>query len=153
MIVTYAIHGQGIVALKLFDKMLRKGVRPDSITFLGILYSCSHSGMVEQGLVYFRIMYSDYGILPGIKHYGCIVDLLARTGKLEEAYDFINGLSIEPTLILWRTLLSACVGHGNVDLDKKVFDRIIELDDSHGGDYVILSNMCALNLIWDDVKL
>ncbi|KAH0464616.1 hypothetical protein IEQ34_007402 [Dendrobium chrysotoxum] len=152
MIVTYAIHGQGIVALKLFDEMLQKGIRPDGITFLGILYSCSHSGMVEQGLGYFRIMYSDYGIPPGIKHYGCIVDLLARTGKLEEAYDFINGLSIEPTLILWRTLLSACGGHGNVDLGKKVFNRIIELDDSHGGDYVIFSNMCALNRMWEDVN-
>lgn len=152
MIVTHAIHGQGSTALKLFDEMLREGIRPDGITFLGILYSCSHSGMVEQGLGYFRVMSSDYGILPGIKHYGCIVDLLSRTGRLEEAYDFINGLPIEPTPILWRTLLSACGGHRNVDLGKKVFGRIIELDDSHGGDYVILSNMCALNRMWEDVN-
>ncbi|XP_020586597.1 pentatricopeptide repeat-containing protein At2g02980, chloroplastic [Phalaenopsis equestris] len=152
MIIAHAIHGQGSEALKLFDEMRRMGISPDGITFIGILYSCSHSGMVEQGLRYFRDMSNDYGIVPGIKHYGCIVDLLARTGRLEEAYDFINGLPIKPTPILWRTLLSACGSHGNVELGKKVFDRIIELDDSHGGDYVILSNLCALNRMWEDVN-
>ncbi|KAG0503161.1 hypothetical protein HPP92_003233 [Vanilla planifolia] len=91
MIMAYAIHGQGIVALSQFDEMLRKSVRPDEITFLGVLYSCSHAGMVDEGLRYFGTMQSDYDIHPGIKHYGCVVDLLARAGKLEEAYNFING--------------------------------------------------------------
>ncbi|KAG0498975.1 hypothetical protein HPP92_003666 [Vanilla planifolia] len=132
--------------------MLRKSVRPDEITFLGVLYSCSHAGMVDEGLRYFGTMQSDYDIHPGIKHYGCVVDLLARAGKLEEAYNFINGLPIAPTLILWRALLSACGEHGNVDLGMKVFDRIMKLDNSHGGDYVILSNMCAMKGRWEDAS-
>lgn len=152
MIVAHAIHGHGRDAIHLFDEMLREGVRPDDITLLGILYACSHSGMVEEGLGYFHSMRSEFGIMPGIKHYGCVVDLLARAGRLEEAYEFIDHLPIKPTPILWRTMLSACGGHGNVDLGKRVFERILELDDSHGGDYVIISNMCAAHGRWEDVN-
>nr|UPT48388.1 pentatricopeptide repeat protein AaPPR15 [Agave angustifolia] len=152
MIVAYAIHGHRITAISLFDKMLKSGIKPDGITFLGLLYACSHSGMVDKGLDFFRSMKTDHLIVPGIKHYGCIVDLLARAGRLDEAYSFIDTLPIKPTPILWRTLLSACGGHGNVDLGQLVFERILELDDSHGGDYVILSNMCASAGRWDDVN-
>ncbi|XP_008806008.2 pentatricopeptide repeat-containing protein At2g02980, chloroplastic [Phoenix dactylifera] len=152
MIVAYAVHGHGSKAISLFEEMQREGIKPDDITFLGVLYACSHSGRVDEGLGYFHSMRSGYGIVPGIKHYGCVVDLLARAGRLDEAYDFIDGLPNEPTPILWRTLLSACGGHGNVDLGKRVFERILELDDSHGGDYVILSNMCASDGRWEDVN-
>ncbi|KAJ6820369.1 pentatricopeptide repeat-containing protein-like, chloroplastic [Iris pallida] len=153
MIVAYAIHGRGTEAIALFEEMLGDRVEPDGITFLGVLYACSHSGMVDQGLEYFRSMKSRrYGLVPGVKHYGCVVDLLARAGRLDEAYKFIDSLPIEPTPILWRTLLSACGGHGNADLGKVVFERILELDDSHGGDYVMLSNMCASAGRWDDVN-
>ncbi|XP_039145081.1 pentatricopeptide repeat-containing protein At2g02980, chloroplastic [Dioscorea cayenensis subsp. rotundata] len=152
MIVAYAIHGHGTHSISLFEDMRREGIKPDDITFLGVLYACSHAGLVEQGLEYFHCMKRNHGITPGIKHYGCIVDLLARAGRLEEAYKFIDNSPITPTPILWRTLLSACGAHGNVDLGKKVFYRILELDDTHGGDYVILSNMCATKGHWEDVN-
>ncbi|XP_072978381.1 pentatricopeptide repeat-containing protein At2g02980, chloroplastic-like [Typha angustifolia] len=151
MIVAYAVHGLGTEAISIFEDMKRKGIKPDDITFVGVLYACSHSGLVDEGLRYFDSM-RGYGIIPGIKHYGCVVDLLARSGQLEKAYKFIDGLPIKPTPILWRTLLSACGGHGDVDLGKRVFERILELDDSHGGDYVILSNMCANNGRWEDMN-
>ncbi|ONK75443.1 uncharacterized protein A4U43_C03F16890 [Asparagus officinalis] len=152
MIVAYAIHGHGSIAISMFDKMLHDGIKPDGITFLGVLYACSHSGMVDKGLDYFHSMKKTHNIVPGIKHYGCIVDLLARAGRLDEAFEFIDRLPIKPTPILWRTLLSACGARGNIDLGKLVFDRITELDDSHGGDYVILSNMCASVGRLDDVN-
>ncbi|WOL05855.1 pentatricopeptide repeat-containing protein [Canna indica] len=152
MIVAYAIHGHGNKAIFLFDEMLKKGIRPDDITFLGVLYACSHSGKVKEGLSYFHSMRTRHGIIPSIKHYGSVVDLLARAGRVNEAYEFIDSLPIKPTAILWRTLLSACGGHGDVDLGKQVFDRILELDDTHGGDYVIISNMCASAGRWDDVN-
>ncbi|URD96387.1 Pentatricopeptide repeat-containing protein [Musa troglodytarum] len=152
MIVAYAIHGHGGRAISLFEEMLKEGIKPDGITFLGVLYACSHSGKVEEGLGYFRGMRGRHGVIPGIKHYGCVVDLLARAGRLGEAYEFIDGLPMQPTPILWRTLLSACGGHGDVDLGKRAFERILELDDTHGGDYVIISNMCASDGRWEDVN-
>ncbi|KAK1265905.1 Pentatricopeptide repeat-containing protein [Acorus gramineus] len=153
MIMAYAIHGHGSVAVSLFEEMKEHhGLRPDDITFLGVLYACSHAGMVEEGLAYFDSMRDAYKIVPSVKHYGCVVDLLARAGRLEEAYSFVDGLPIDPTPILWRTLLSACGVHGNADMGMRVMERIFESgDDTHSGDYVILSNTLAAQNRWDDV--
>lgn len=151
MIVANAIHGHGGRAISLFEEMKMVGIRPDDITFLGVLYACSHTGLVNEGRQYFNSMRDHYGIVPSIKHYGCIVDLLGRAGLLDEAYKLIEELPVKPTPILWRTLLSACGVHGNVELGKRVMKQIFKLDDSHGGDYVILSNMCAGDGRWEDV--
>ncbi|EER93301.1 pentatricopeptide repeat-containing protein At2g02980, chloroplastic [Sorghum bicolor] len=152
MIVAYANHGYGREAISLFEEMKKEGMKPDDITFLGVLYACSHSGLVSEGLQYFDDM-KDHGIVPGIKHYGCVTDLLARSGQLERAYKFIDELPINPTPILWRTLLSACGGHGDFELGKRVFERILKLDDSHGGDYVIFSNLCANTGYWEEMNM
>lgn len=152
MIVAYAMHGHGHKAISMFDQMRENGVRPDEITFLGLLSACSHSGLLEEGYSYFNTMRAKYGIVPSIKHYGCMVDLLGRAGRLHEAYTFIEELPITPTPILWRTLLSACSSHGNVEIGKRVLEKIFVLDDSHGGDYVILSNTCARAGKWEDVN-
>ncbi|XP_050237198.1 pentatricopeptide repeat-containing protein At2g02980, chloroplastic [Mercurialis annua] len=152
IIMAYATHGQGHRAISMFDKMGKaRLVQPDEITFLGLLYACSHTGLVDEGFEYFYGMSRTYGINPGIKHYGCMVDLLSRAGRLDEAYKFIDEMPIKPTPILWRTLLSACSSHGNLKLGKLVLEQIFELDDSHGGDYVILSNMYARAGKWEDV--
>ncbi|CAK7326089.1 unnamed protein product [Dovyalis caffra] len=151
MVVAYATHGQGQKAISMFEEMMSTKVQPDEITFLGLLYACSHTGLVDEGFRYFYSMSDVYGIIPGIKHYGCMVDLLGRAGRLDEAYKFIDELPIKPTPILWRTLLSACTSHGNLELAKQVMEQIFELDDSHGGDYVILSNLCARAGKWEDV--
>ncbi|EXB69694.1 hypothetical protein L484_002149 [Morus notabilis] len=143
MIMAYATHGHASKAISIFEEMKKARFKPDEITFLGLLYACSHTGLVELGFEYFHNMSKKYGIVPGIKHYGCMVDLLGRSGRLEEAYKFIDELPMKPTPILWRTLLSACSSHGSVELGKQVIRRIFEIDDSHGGDYVILSNLCA----------
>lgn len=152
MILAYAAHGHGFKALSMLEEMNKAKVWPDEITFLGILYACTHNGLVEKGYEYFSSMIHKYGIVPSIKHYGCMVDLLGRAGRLDDAYKFIDELPIKPTPILWRTLLSACGSHGNVELGKQVIQRIFELDDTHGGDYVILSNLCARSGKWEDVN-
>ncbi|GMN41858.1 hypothetical protein TIFTF001_011064 [Ficus carica] len=153
MIMAYATHGHASKAVSTFEEMKKARFKPDEITFLGLLYACSHTGLVEKGFEYFHRMRRKYGIVPGIKHYGCMVDLLGRSGRLEEAYKFIDELPTKPTAILWRTLLSACSSHGNLELAKEVMRRIFELDDSHGGDYVILSNLCAKAGKWEDVDV
>ncbi|CAL0315188.1 unnamed protein product [Lupinus luteus] len=152
MIVAYATHGDGPKAILMLEEMKKVKVKPDDITFLGILYACSHNGLVEEGYEFFHSMTQEYGIVPSVKHYGCMVDLLGRAGRLDEAYKFIDELPIKPTPILWRTLLSACTSHDNIEMGKQVIQRIFELDDSHGGDYVILSNLLARSGKWDDVN-
>ncbi|KAK4789381.1 hypothetical protein SAY86_020700 [Trapa natans] len=151
IIVAHGIHGRSFKAISIYEEMKRAGMLPDQITFLGLLHACSQTGLVEEGYKFFNSMRNEFGISPNIKHYGCMVDLLGRAGQLEEAYKFIDDLPIKPTPILWRTLLSACSSHDNLEMGKQVIDQIFELDSSHGGDYVIFSNMCAQSGKWDEV--
>ncbi|XP_042483596.1 pentatricopeptide repeat-containing protein At1g74630 [Macadamia integrifolia] len=151
MIAGFAMHGYGEEAIELFHKMEDSGIRPDGITFISILYACSHAGLIEQGCRYFNKMEETYGIEPSIEHYGCMVDLYGRAGLLHEAYKFINGMPIEATAIIWRTLLGACSIHGNVRLAEKVKERLSELEPDNSGDHVLLSNIYAVAGKWKDV--
>ena len=80
-----AEHGQGAAAVHLFKRMISQGLKPDALTFTSLLHSCSHSGMVEEGLELFRSMASAYNVEPRVQHYGAVVDLLVRAGMVEEA--------------------------------------------------------------------
>ncbi|KAI3848636.1 hypothetical protein MKX03_010346 [Papaver bracteatum] len=53
-------------------------------------------------------MVKQFNIVPRIEHYGCMIYLLSRAGKLEEAYTLITSMSMKPNAILWATLLGFC---------------------------------------------
>ncbi|WOL17140.1 hypothetical protein Cni_G25929 [Canna indica] len=151
MIAALAMHGHGNEAIKLFDEMEKHGPKPDGVTFISLLYACSHSGMVEQGYHFFHKMEDAYGIKQSIEHYGCMVDLFGRAGLLEKAYDFIIQMPMEPNAIIWRTLLGACSIHGNVNLAELVRSKLSAVEPGNPGDYVLLSNIYAVAGKWKDV--
>lgn len=155
MIVALAVHGYCEEALELFSSMEEKRdeVRPNKVTFIGVLIACSHKGLVEVGRYFFRRMVDEYQIVPDMKHYGCMVDLLSRWGLLDEALEVIQTIPFEANCVLWRTLLGACRTHRNVVLAEKVFKRIAELEPLKDGDYVLLSNTYAEAERWEDVEL
>ncbi|KAF3434901.1 hypothetical protein FNV43_RR21988 [Rhamnella rubrinervis] len=103
-------------------------------------------------VVLFSINEAAFGIDPGREHYGCIIDLLGRAGKLDEAVRLINGMKSEPDAITWRTLLGACRVHRHVDLAIYAARRILELDPQDSGTYILLSNICAKSQKWEDVE-
>ncbi|XVE56945.1 hypothetical protein DITRI_Ditri04bG0051700 [Diplodiscus trichospermus] len=83
-----------------------------------------------------------------------MVDILGRPGNLREAEKFINNMSIEPDAFIWRTLLSSCKVHGDVELGRLVVNKVIELEPSHSGAYVTLSNIYAdIGAAFLEVKL
>jgi pentatricopeptide repeat protein len=151
MIAGLAMHGHGEEAIQLLHDMEASGIRPDRVTFISILYACSHAGLIEEGRTYFSKMVDIYGIEPAIEHYGCMVDLYGRAGKLQEAYDFVCQMPISPTAIIWRTLLGACSIHGYVELAEQVKERLSELEPNDSGDHVLLSNIYAIAGKWKDV--
>ncbi|KAK7388945.1 hypothetical protein VNO78_23774 [Psophocarpus tetragonolobus] len=146
-----AMHGCGEEAIQLFRDMEESGVRPDGITFISLLYACSHSGLVEDGCVFFSKMKSMYGIEPTIEHYGCMVDLYGRAARLQKAYEFICEMPVSPNAIIWRTLLGACSIHGNIEMAELVKARLAEMDPDNSGDHVLLSNVYAIAGKWKDV--
>ncbi|KAM7483310.1 hypothetical protein LguiB_007893 [Lonicera macranthoides] len=151
MIVCNAQHGKGTEALKVYKEMWKSGIRPDSITFVGILSACSHNGLVEEGYFHLNSMVKDFGIEPGYRHYACMVDLLGRSGRLKEAENFINSMPIKPNGLVWGTLLAACKVHGDVELGRVAAKKVIELEPHESGVYVSLSNICADVGQWEEV--
>ncbi|XP_004301150.1 PREDICTED: pentatricopeptide repeat-containing protein At1g74600, chloroplastic-like [Fragaria vesca subsp. vesca] len=151
MIASYAQHGKGADALRGYELLREKGIKPDSVTFVAVLSACSHNGLVEEAYFYFNSMASDYGIKPGYHHYACMVDVLGRSGRLKEAERFIINMPIEPNGIIWGTLLAACVIHRDVELGKLTAKRIMDLEPCDASTYVSISNMCADLGLWEEV--
>lgn len=142
MINGLAIHGLASNAIEVFSRMEIENILPDSVTFVGILKACSHCGLVQEGREYFDRMRDRFLIQPKIEHYGTMVDLLGRAGLLEEAYSMIKAMQMEPDVVIWRALLSACRIHGNKELGEFAIANISRLE---SGDFVLLSNMyCSL---------
>lgn len=141
MIGGYGIHGHGEIAINLFDEMVKRGIRPDGTAFVSVLSACSHAGLTDEGLKYFDAMGMKYGLRPGPEHYSCLVDLLGRAGRLKEAMDLINSMKVKPDGAVWGALLGACKIHKNVELAAFAFERIIELEPTNIGYYVLLSNL------------
>ncbi|KAL2906911.1 hypothetical protein RDABS01_005621 [Bienertia sinuspersici] len=151
MIVGYAQNGYEIQALEMFKRMIISGEKPDHITMIGVLCACSHGGLVEEGRHYFHSMVKLYGLEPWKDHYTCMADLLGRAGCFDEAKDLIETMPIKPDNVVWASLLSACKVHRNVDMGKYVAERLVEIDPTNSGPYVLLSNIYAELGRWTDV--
>ncbi|CAL0335286.1 unnamed protein product [Lupinus luteus] len=147
----YAERGKGELAIELFQKMLESNIYPDQITFIAILCACSRSGMVAEGLDYFNNMKSKYSITPNLKHYACVVDLLGRAGKLEDAYEFIQKMPMKPDPAVWGALLNACRIHHRIELGELAAENIFRDDTTSVGYFILLSNLYADIHKWDKV--
>ncbi|XP_058756638.1 pentatricopeptide repeat-containing protein At4g13650-like [Vicia villosa] len=148
MITGYSQHGCGFEALSLFEDMKQLDVLPNHVTFVGVLSACSHVGLVDEGISYFRSMSEVHNLVPKPEHYACVVDLLGRSGLLSRARRFIEEMPIQPDAMVWRTLLSACNVHKNIDIGEFAASHLLELEPKDSATYVLLSNMYAVSGKW-----
>ncbi|KAL4191935.1 hypothetical protein AMTRI_Chr06g191490 [Amborella trichopoda] len=151
MISGLAMNGDCYDALELFKQMDASSVRPNEVTFLGVLSACSHGGLVREGHHYFNLMIENYGLKPRIEHYGCMVDLLGRANLLLQAADFIELMPIKPDAVIWRALLYACRQDGDIKLAERAAKEILKLEPGNCGVHVMLSNIYASFSKWEDV--
>lgn len=151
MISGLASNGYGRDAIEAFMEMQRVGIAPDDQTFTGVLSGCSHSGLVDEGLMFFDCMRKEFGVVPNIYHYGCMVDLMGRAGLLDKAYELISRMEAKPDAAVWRTLLGACRIHKNAILGERVVEHLIELKAEEAGDYVLLLNIYSSIGDWEKV--
>ncbi|KAL5202405.1 hypothetical protein ABZP36_013357 [Zizania latifolia] len=151
MVVGEAQHGRAEEALALFDRMVLAGVKPNEVTFVGMIYACSHAGLVQKGRQLFDSMKQDYDINPGLQHYTCYLDLLSRSGHLLEAEELIATMPYEPDEATWGALLSACKKYNDAEMCIRVADNLLELRPKDSSTYILLSNVYAVNGKWDSV--
>ncbi|MQL90377.1 hypothetical protein Taro_022967 [Colocasia esculenta] len=151
LLVGYGKHGLGKEVLGLFRSMVDEKVKPDNVTFMAILSACSHRGLVDEGVDIFNNMLTCYNVEPEVQHYGCIVDLFGRAGRLVEALEFIKQMPFQPTSAIWASLLGACRVHSNVYIGEYVARKLFEMEPQNSGNYVNLSNIYAAAGRWEDV--
>jgi pentatricopeptide repeat protein len=154
----YAQHGEVNMALEAFSEMCSNGDgEPDESTFLGVLAACNHAGLVDEGMTFFKsLMASQYGASPTPSHYACVVDMLGRSGRFDDALSLIKDMPFEPGVLIWKTLLASCRLHGNLDTGKLAAEKLVELseggEDRDSASYVLMSGIHAMRGEWRDAS-
>lgn len=152
MIAAYGFHGEGEEAIKLFNQMEQENMPVNEVTFLSLLYACSHCGMKDKGLEFFDMMVKKYGLKARLEHYTCVVDLLGRSGRLEEAEAMIRSMPVKADAIIWKTLLSACKLHKNAEIGRRVAAEVLTIDPQDSASYVLLANIYSSAKRWQNVS-
>ncbi|XP_020240560.1 pentatricopeptide repeat-containing protein At1g14470 [Cajanus cajan] len=141
-----AAHGHGTESIKMMSKMKEDGIEPDRITYIGVLTACSHAGLLEEGRKVFESIKA-----PDVDHYACMIDMLGRVGKLEEAMKLIQSMPMEPHAGIYGSLLNATGIHKQVELGEHAAAKLFKVEPHNSGNYVLLSNIYALAGRWKDV--
>ena len=152
MIGGYGMQGDGNGSLTLFRDMLEELVEPNEVVFTTILAACSHSGMVGEGSRLFNLMCGELNFVPSMKHYACMVDMLARAGNLEEALDFIERMPVQPSVSVFGAFLHGCGLHSRFELGGAAIKKMLELHPDEACYYVLVSNLYASDGRWGMVK-
>ncbi|KAI3713828.1 hypothetical protein L1987_72414 [Smallanthus sonchifolius] len=150
MITGYGKHGFGKEAINIFENMQLENLAPDEVTYLAVLSSCSHSGLIDESKKYFSKLCNDPTIKPNVEHYACKVDLLGRLGRLKEARDLIKNMPVKPNVGIWQTLLSACKVHGDLEMGREVGEVLLKMDGVSAVNYVMMSSIYANAGFWKE---
>ncbi|KAG6719680.1 hypothetical protein I3842_03G018800 [Carya illinoinensis] len=138
-----AMHGRGKVVVDMFPRMVKEA-KPDDVTFVSVLSACSHSGLVDKGGQYFHDLESVYGITPKLEHYACMVDLLGRAGRFEEAEILIKKMPMPPNEVVMGSVLGSCSVHGKLQVGERFLLELLQMDPQNTEYHILLSNMYAL---------
>ncbi|EFJ38590.1 hypothetical protein SELMODRAFT_70373, partial [Selaginella moellendorffii] len=79
VIAAYARNGNICKALGFFREMFLDSVPPNEVTFLVLMNSCSHRGLVPEGM---KLFYSQELLNSRSMHHSCVADLSARAGRV-----------------------------------------------------------------------
>ncbi|KAG8091275.1 hypothetical protein GUJ93_ZPchr0011g27968 [Zizania palustris] len=105
-------HGQCREVLGLFDE-LEDDMDEKSVTV--VLTACARAGMVDEGRKVFATV-----TRPALQHYTCMVEILGRSGEVEEAEGLVARMEVCPDRVICAVLLALCRVHGRVDVAERV---------------------------------
>ncbi|EFJ21692.1 hypothetical protein SELMODRAFT_34765, partial [Selaginella moellendorffii] len=144
MVAAYAQHGHLDQVFQSLKRMQNEGVKPDSVTFVSVLSACSGAGLLVEGRSHFEFVKRHIREWPSTEHYGCMIDLLGRLGRLEEAERLVLEVPDKAAdAVLWRTLLAASRTYGDLERGRRAAERVVDLDPDDSAAYVVLYNTVA----------
>ncbi|XP_039115677.1 pentatricopeptide repeat-containing protein At2g13600-like [Dioscorea cayenensis subsp. rotundata] len=146
-----AHSGHATEAILMFVQMIKKGIDPNVVTFVGLILACGHAGMVNEGMNFFNSMQKNYGLVPTLEHYACMVDLLGRSGLVREAEKFITEMPVEADTAIWGALLNACWFCMDLEVGENVAERMLSFDSKNITAFVVMSNIYAKLGKWQEV--
>ncbi|XP_057470414.1 pentatricopeptide repeat-containing protein At5g04780, mitochondrial [Actinidia eriantha] len=151
MISGFSRHARFMEAMISFEKMQQMGMYPNEVTYISVLSACGHMGLVEKGWKYFDRMKKEHNLSPNVFHYSCMVDVLGRAGRIQEAKDLMDKMPLKATASMWGSLLASCRIHGNVELAEVAAKHLFEIEPDNAGNHVLLSNTYAAKKKWAEV--
>lgn len=151
MISGFAKHARPLEAMILFEKMQQAFFCPNEVTYVSLLSACAHMGLAEKGRKYFRMMKEEHNLSPNVVHYSCMVDILGRTGQINEAKHVIENMPFVATSSMWGSLLASCRIFRNVEVAEIAARNLFVLEPNNAGNHVLLSNIYAAKGRWEDV--
>lgn len=146
-----AVNGYGNEAINVFLDMNRNGIKPNEITMTAVLSACNHSGLVEEGKKWFNLM-QEFGIRQKIEHYGCMIDLLGRSGSLDKAEKIMNNMPYDINDIILSSFLSACGYAKDTERAERILRKTYGKEFENDGNYITLRNLYATDKRWVDVE-
>lgn len=155
MLFAYGLYGLSTQALQLFESMVASGFEPDKVTFIGLLMTCSHSGLIEKGRFVFESMTALHGISPDIDHVACMVDMLGRAGHLREARELADqyfGVQSEK-ISSCDVLFGACSGQDDIEMGAELGEQLQILEPQNEMGYVLLSKMYCASGQWKEAEI
>ncbi|CAA7015834.1 unnamed protein product [Microthlaspi erraticum] len=150
MIAAFARHGHGLAALELYEEMITLDVKPTDVTFLSLLHACSHVGLIDKGRELLNMMQDVHVIEPRAEHYACIVDMLGRAGRLQEAMGFIDSLPTKPDCLIWQALLGACSFHGDTEVGRYAAEQLFQIAPDSSAAHILMANIYSSRGNWKE---
>ncbi|KAI7738557.1 hypothetical protein M8C21_015835 [Ambrosia artemisiifolia] len=154
----YGLNCKHENALEVFSDMLRSNVLPNQSSFTSALNSCCELEALDRGkeingaAIKLGLETDVFVVKVNLEHYACMVDILGRNGRLNEAVELAKNMPMEPNTSIWLALLSACKMHSNLKLAETAAEAIFNLDPNCSAAYTLLSNLYAFAGRWHDVS-
>ncbi|KAI5061250.1 hypothetical protein GOP47_0023755 [Adiantum capillus-veneris] len=150
IITAYGQQGWGRETFLLSQQMMENGEVPNEITFISVLSSCSHAGMVEEAWEIMFAMQKECFVTARPEHFDCLVDLLGRAGLLMQLQAVIDNMPFHPGANTWMAFLGSCKLHNNGSHATHLALHSLEVDSATAAPYVLLSNICTT--VGDDLE-